>query len=147
MALSLASGLMPSGTGLVACRLPNTPALVLCSGDRLEDQPTNRTSEGEVLTEDQDHYLRRLARKTWSFFETFVTAQDNWLPPDNFQEIPVAKIAHRPSPTNIGLALLANLGARDMGYISDGLLLERTNLTIQSMESMETYKKAFLQLV
>ncbi|MEA5033091.1 MAG: glucoamylase family protein, partial [Sphaerochaeta sp.] len=97
----------------------------------------------EVLTEDQNRYLRRLARKTWSFFETFMTAQDNWLPPDNFQELPVAKIAHRTSPTNIGLALLANLGARDMGYISDSLLLERTNLTIQSLESLETYKKHF----
>jgi len=101
------------------------------------------SSQKEGLTEDQEIFLHIVSRKTWAFFETFVKEEDNWLPPDNFQEFPVAKIAHRTSPTNIGLALLANLGARDLGYISDGLLLERTNLSIQSMESLETYKKHF----
>ena len=101
------------------------------------------SKEKESLTANQDMYLHRLARKTWAFFETFVTAEENWLPPDNFQEIPVAKTAHRTSPTNIGLALLSNLGARDLGYISVGILLERTALTLQTMESLETYKKHF----
>ncbi|WP_320129383.1 GH36-type glycosyl hydrolase domain-containing protein [uncultured Sphaerochaeta sp.] len=104
-------------------------------------KPTS--SQEDILTEDQNAFLHRLSRKTWAFFETFVTAEENWLPPDNFQEIPVAKIAHRTSPTNMGLALLSNLGARDLGYISDGLLLERANLAIQSMESLETYRKHF----
>lgn len=142
LALSLASGLMLLAP---ASLLAASPILLLwlCAPAIVWKISRPIARQNEVLTEDQDRYLRRLARKTWSFFETFVTAQDNWLPPDNFQEIPVAKIAHRTSPTNIGLALLANLGARDMGYISDGLLLERTNLTIQSMESMETYKKHF----
>ena len=40
------------------------------------------------LTAEQLTFLRRTARKTWHFFETFVTAQENWLPPDNFQEEP-----------------------------------------------------------
>ena len=101
------------------------------------------SSQKEILTENQDRFLHRLSRKTWAFFETFVTSEDNWLPPDNFQELPIAKIAHRTSPTNIGLALLANLGSRDLGYISDGLLLERTSLTLQTMESLTTYKKHF----
>jgi hypothetical protein len=63
------------------------------------------------LTAEQLTFLRRTARKTWHFFETFVTAQENWLPPDNFQEVPVPTIASRTSPTNMGLALLANLAA------------------------------------
>jgi hypothetical protein len=65
-------------------------------------------------------FLRHMARKTWHFFETFVTAQENWLPPDNFQEEPSPVIASRTSPTNMGLALLANLAARDFGYLSVG---------------------------
>ncbi|SMP58273.1 Cellobiose phosphorylase [Sphaerochaeta associata] len=97
----------------------------------------------ETLSENQNAYLHRLSRKTWAFFETFVKEEDNWLPPDNFQEIPTPKIAHRTSPTNIGLALLSNLGARDLGYISDGLLLERTSLTLQTLQMLETYKKHF----
>ena len=58
--------------------------------------------------------------KPGAFFETFVCPADHWLPPDNFQEHPVGVIAHRTSPTNIGLALLANLSAYDFGYISAG---------------------------
>jgi cyclic beta-1,2-glucan synthetase len=51
--------------------------------------------------------LRLLARRTWDFFETFVTAGENWLPPDNFQSQPRGVIAHRTSPTNIGLYMLS----------------------------------------
>ena len=50
--------------------------------------------------------LRQIARRTWSFFEEFVTQADNMLPPDNFQEDPSPVVAHRTSPTNLGLYLL-----------------------------------------
>jgi hypothetical protein len=65
------------------------------------------------LNENQLLFLRNLARKTWSFFEYFVTEEENWLPPDNFQQHPVSVIAHRTSSPNIGLSLLANLTAFD----------------------------------
>ena len=68
-----------------------------------------------------------LARKTWGFFETYVNAEDNWLPPDNVQENPRVVIAHRTSPTNMGLALLADLAAYDFGYLSGGQLVDRTD--------------------
>ena len=57
-------------------------------------------------------FARAIARRTWRFFETFVTADDNWLPPDNFQDDPAPVVAHRTSPTNIGLLLLATSAAR-----------------------------------
>ncbi len=69
--------------------------------------------------------LRRVARKTWLFFETFVTDADHWLPPDNFQEIPDGRLAHRTSPTNQGLLLLSTLAANDLGYIGPGTLADR----------------------
>jgi hypothetical protein len=89
------------------------------------------------LTEEQTVFLGKIARKTWSFFETFVGADDHWLPPDNYQEHPVAVIAHRTSPTNIGLSLLANLTAYDFGYISGGQLIERTTDTFFTMGTLE----------
>ena len=89
------------------------------------------------LTETQLLFLGRVARKTWHFFETFVTAGENWLPPDNFQEIPVPAIAARTSPTNMGMALLANLAARDMGYLTTGGLLARTRDALATMHAME----------
>lgn len=95
------------------------------------------------LSAEQTIFLEKLARKTWSFFETFVTAKDHWLPPDNFQEHPVAVLAHRTSPTNMGLALLANLSACDFGYIQVGQLLTRTVDTLESMNSLERFQGHF----
>ena len=64
--------------------------------------------------------LRATARRTWRFFETFVGPEDHTLPPDNFQEDPAPVVAHRTSPTNIGLYLLSTVAARDFGWL--GLL-------------------------
>ncbi|MGA2051877.1 MAG: glucoamylase family protein [Opitutales bacterium] len=96
-------------------------------------------SETPDLTAEQLMFLRRTARKTWHFFDTFVTAQENWLPPDNFQEVPAPRIAARTSPTNMGLALLANLAALDFGYISAGALIRRTQYTFGTMQRLERY--------
>jgi cyclic beta-1,2-glucan synthetase len=95
------------------------------------------------LTSEQRIFLQKLARKTWSFFEQFVVPEENWLPPDNFQEQPVEQIAHRTSPTNIGLSLLANVAARDFGYLTSRQLVDRTARTIDTLEKMERYKGHF----
>src|SRR5690554_1135530 len=95
------------------------------------------------LSEEQLLFLRLTSRKTWSFFEQFVTAENNWLPPDNFQEAPGPVLAHRTSPTNIGLALLANLSACDFGFIPVGQCLERTAHTFNTMASLERYQGHF----
>lgn len=89
------------------------------------------------LSDQQTNYLRKIARKTWAFFEQFVNKEDHWLPPDNFQEQPGPLIAHRTSPTNIGMALLANLSAYDFAYITGGTLLERTKNTFTTMALLE----------
>ncbi len=101
------------------------------------------TRRAARLTEDQTIFLRKISRKTWAFFETFVGPADNWLPPDNYQEYRVASVAHRTSPTNMGLALLANLSAYDFGYISAGQFIERTENALRTMQSMERYRGHF----
>jgi len=95
------------------------------------------------LTIDQQKFLRALARRTWRFFAEFVGPQDNWLPPDNFQEHPVPTIASRTSPTNIGMALLANQAAYDFGYICAAEFLQRTEKTLAAMEKLERYRGHF----
>jgi len=97
-----------------------------------------------VLDAEQAAELRRLARRTWAFFEAYVTREDNHLPPDNMQEHPVERIAHRTSPTNIGLSLLANLAAHDFGYLTVGQLLQRTLDTLDSMERLEKHEGHWL---
>ncbi|WP_075352377.1 GH36-type glycosyl hydrolase domain-containing protein [Algoriphagus marinus] len=102
-----------------------------------------RVKKSVVLKEHQNIFLRKMARKTWRFFEHFVGPEDNWLPPDNYQEQPIEALAHRTSPTNIGVSLLANLTARDFGYITTSQLIERTSNTIGTMRKMERYRGHF----
>ncbi|MEO6734267.1 MAG: glucoamylase family protein [Ferruginibacter sp.] len=92
------------------------------------------------LSASETLYLRRLGRKIWAFFENFVGEEDNWLPPDNYQMEPLDKIAHRTSPTNIGMALLCNLTAYDFGYIGPRQLIDRTDDTINTLLKMERYR-------
>ncbi|MFA6312666.1 MAG: glucoamylase family protein [Sterolibacterium sp.] len=96
-----------------------------------------------ALTGAQAIFLRSLARRIWAFFENFVGPEDHWLPPDNLQEYPVDALAHRTSPTNIGLALLANLSAYDFGFILAGQLIERTAQTLRSMDGLERHRGHF----
>ncbi|MGQ5968272.1 GH36-type glycosyl hydrolase domain-containing protein [Serratia sp. IR-2025] len=93
-----------------------------------------------AIDEEQRRFLRHTSRQTWDFFNTFVNAQENWLPPDNYQEIPEPVIAHRTSPTNIGLSLLANLTACDFGYLTLCEALRRIELTLDTLDRMEHYR-------
>jgi len=95
------------------------------------------------LESPQTVFLQTLARKTWSFFETFAGADDNWLAPDNMQEHPTRVVAHRTSPTNIGMALLANLTAWDFGFITAGQVLRRCEDTLRTMGRMERHQGHF----
>ena len=95
------------------------------------------------LSAEQSLFLGRIARKTWAFFETFVGPEDHWLPPDNYQEYRSAGLAHRTSPTNMGLSLLANLAAHDFGYIPTGQMIERTAHTLETMAGLERHRGHF----
>jgi len=95
------------------------------------------------LDSPQTVFLQTLARKTWSFFETFAGAEDNWLAPDNMQEHPTRVVAHRTSPTNIGMSLLANLTAWDFGFVTAGQVLQRTTDTFNTMARMDRYQGHF----
>jgi len=96
-----------------------------------------------AISATQYSYLRKIARKTWSYFETFASAEENYLPADNYQEEPVETVAHRTSPTNIGLMLLSNLGAYDIGYLCAGQLIDKTTKTFKTMANMTRFKGHF----
>lgn len=84
--------------------------------------------------------FRRIARRTWRFFEAYVGAADNHLPPDNVQFEPEEVVARRTSPTNIGLYLLALGRACDMGWMTSGVWIGRVRRTLDSMAALETFK-------
>ena len=101
-----------------------------------------------VLSSTDREYLHELARKTWGYFSAFVTAEDHFLPPDNVQVgvgesvgAPTAlTIAHRTSPTNIGLGLLATLAAHDLEFIETPELVTRIDQTLTTIERLERFE-------
>lgn len=107
---------------------------------RLSSPPKQSTFEP---SEGQLRFLRILARKTWAFFDQYVGPEDHWLPPDNVQEEPRPAIAHRTSPTNMGMSLLAHLAAHDFAYLSTERLLTRLTASLDSMDGLERYRQHF----
>lgn len=83
---------------------------------------------------------RVVARRTWRFFETLVGDEDHWLPPDNFQEDPKPVVAHRTSPTNIGLLMLSTVAAYDFGYLTVIQLVERLEKTLASIDKLQKFR-------
>ena len=95
--------------------------------------------EEEKLAKEDLEELRKIARKTWRYFEEFANAKNNYLAPDNFQEDPPRGIAFRTSPTNIGLGLLAALTGRDMGYTGIKETVESIDRTVGTIEKLEKW--------
>jgi cyclic beta-1,2-glucan synthetase len=92
------------------------------------------------VTEPSRRRLRRLARRTWLFFEAFVGPHDQWLPIDNYQEQPHQQTAHRTSPTNIGMLLLSTLSAYDLGYLGPTELVLRLRRSFESIARLTHYQ-------
>lgn len=101
----------------------------------------------EALTAEQRQQLRALAQRTWLFYERFVGPDDHWLPPDHFQEAPLGVIAHRTSPTNIGLYLVAILAAHDLGYIGPTNLSLRLRFAFAALDQLGRYRGHFLNWI
>jgi len=97
----------------------------------------------EPLSVRDKSVLRLAARRTWQFFATFVGAEDNALPPDNFQEDPKPVVAHRTSPTNIGLYCLSTIAARDFAWLGVLETTERLEATFATLARMERFRGHF----
>ncbi|MBX3596084.1 MAG: protein ndvB [Rhizobiaceae bacterium] len=98
------------------------------------------TDDRLILEEADRRRLRNIARRTWHYYETFVTAEHSFLPPDNMQEVPVPIVANRTSPTNVGVYLLSIVSARDFGWISMRDAVERMETTLTTLEGMERHR-------
>jgi hypothetical protein len=138
---ALAGGLL-TAPGELAVAAPvivmwlSCPALAWWLSQPLRAAPSDLGASDEA-------FLRVVARRTWRFFETFVVEQESHLPPDNVQEDPPRGVAHRTSPTNIGLALTANLAAYDFGYLSSAEVVERTARTLRTLDQLARYRGHF----
>ncbi|PZD94703.1 glycosyl transferase family 36 [Paenibacillus sambharensis] len=149
MIAGLAGGLLLTAV-LAAAALWSASSLQLAAGlllailwasapliTRWLDQPV--VARAEQLTASEREELTQLARQIWNFYEDYAGEQDNWLPPDNVQIDPPVGVAHRTSPTNIGLLLTVTVTARDFGFIDTPGMIERLERTVGTMERMEKW--------
>ncbi|WP_375681209.1 GH36-type glycosyl hydrolase domain-containing protein [Bartonella sp. AP60NXGY] len=102
-------------------------------------QPSTFQDSLDLSSKDEKK-LRSIARRTWLYYATFVNAQNNYLPPDNFQEDPEPLVAQRTSPTNIGVYLLSIIAARDFGWIGFEETITRIECTLRSLTKMEKFR-------
>lgn len=93
-----------------------------------------------VLTPAGRERIGGYAAAAFRYYEEVCTAEDHYIPPDNLQESPVWRVAHRTSPTNIGLYLLCVLAARDFGLIDHEGMLLRIGRTISTVEQLEKWR-------
>lgn len=136
-----------AGLVLVALRRPSAlpaaaPLLVLWAAAPLAAAALSRPSRhgsGALSAADRE-FLLASARKTWAYFDKFMGPEDHGLPPDNYQETPTPRVAHRTSPTNIGMALLATLAARDLGFIELDAMVARIEAILTTMEGLERHE-------
>jgi cyclic beta-1,2-glucan synthetase len=130
-------------TGALPLALPFTVAWLASPWIAWRASLPPRETETEALSERDRRVLGLTARRTWRFFEAFVTADDSHLPPDNFQEDPKPTIAHRTSPTNIGLYLLSTVSARDFAWIGTIEMVERLEAAFTSIGKLEKHRGHF----
>ncbi|MFN5046588.1 GH36-type glycosyl hydrolase domain-containing protein [Roseateles sp.] len=110
----------------------------------LSTRPLARAVGPPALAPQDRAYLQGVARDTWTLFERHVGPQSPHLPPDNVQTVPELLVAHRTSPTNMGLYLLSLACAQRFGWISLEAMLDRAELTLASMARLERHQGHFL---
>ncbi|MEO8070335.1 MAG: glucoamylase family protein, partial [Acidobacteriota bacterium] len=98
------------------------------------------SSRREVLSADDRAFLEAIAADTWRYFDTFVSAADHALPPDNVQVAPDMRVARRTSPTNIAMGLLATVSAHDLGFIDTDAMIVRLDATLRTVEGLRRFK-------
>ena len=98
----------------------------------------------ESLSAEERDYLGGVARETWRLFEHCVRPGEHDLPPDNLQTVPNEMVAHRTSPTNIGLYLLATACAHRFGWLGSAELIRRTEATLATMAGLQRHRGHFL---
>ncbi len=99
----------------------------------------NMVNPVEELSEQEKEYIKEVARRTWSFFKNYMNEENNYLPPDNYQEDRTMKIAQRTSPTNIGLGMLALISSYDLGEENLEYVLDRLEKIVSSIEKLQKW--------
>jgi cyclic beta-1,2-glucan synthetase len=132
LAALLAMGTPTPGLAIALCLLWGASPVWTWIASRPQRASTQQALGGADRT-----YLEGIARDTWRLFERCIGPEDRHLPPDNLQTLPYEMVAHRTSPTNIGLYLLSVACARAFGWIATPELISRLEATLATVATLE----------
>ncbi|AGF59194.1 cellobiose phosphorylase [Clostridium saccharoperbutylacetonicum] len=116
----------------------SSPYLAYCISAKFPEH------ERDMLQNEEKTYLRKISRRIYAYYEDFVNVENNYLAPDNYQEKPFRGVANRTSPTNIGMGITSNIVAYDLGYITMLEFIDRIELILNSMKSLQKVNGHFL---
>lgn len=91
------------------------------------------------LNGEEQSYIKGVAEKTWGYFAEFMTKENSYLPPDNYQESRREKIIDRTSSTNIGLGILAVISAYDLKFVQLDKALTYLENILNTVEKLEKW--------
>ena len=134
-----------SGPATMSILIGTLPLIALwLASPALADLLSSPATPPELrLTETERQTALRYAHLHWQYFEQFVSADTQWLAPDNFQEDPEPVVAPRTSPTNIGLQLMSIISAHDLGFITLESTIDRLEKVFRTLERMRRYRGHF----
>ena len=101
------------------------------------------TEDAPPPTAEERAQLSLIARETWQFFAALAGPNDHHLPPDNLQDDPQPVVAHRTSPTNIGMYLASTVAAHDFGWIALPELCERAGACLATLAELPRHRGHF----
>jgi len=91
------------------------------------------------LQKNEIKHVIEIGQRTWEFFNTYMNKENNYLPPDNFQEDRINKIVYRTSSTNIGLGLISVVSAYDLGYIQLDYAIDLISKTMETIGKLSKW--------
>ena len=118
-----------------------SPFLAWRASQPLAEEEVQAPTPAEALQ------LRLIARETWQFFATLAGADDHYLPPDNLQDDPEPILAHRTSPTNIGMYFVSIVAAHDFGWIALPEWCERVERTLRTLAGLPRHRGHWLNWI
>ena len=98
----------------------------------------NKVKLKEISNTDKQ-YLLDIGKRTWEFFKDSINKENNYLPPDNYQEGRNPIIVPRTSSTNVGLGLLAVIASYDLGYENLKDTIKLLSKMLQTIEKLSKW--------
>ena len=98
----------------------------------------------DSLNSSEIDYIKKVAKDTWNYFDEYMNKENNYLPPDNFQENRREKVVHRTSSTNIGLGIMTIISSYDLKFITLEKAVINLENSISTIEKLDKWNRTFI---